>query len=111
MAAHAASRAKSTTDSLMKQLDSVIAMRPEYQRLKEQRLDSLHAEFRMCDDSERRFDLLNELFNEYLPFISDSAYAITLRQEKLARDLGDSNKVMNALMNRANILSPTGMYY
>ncbi len=109
--ARAASMAKSATDSLMKQLDNVIAMRPKYQQLKEQRLDSLHAELRRCGDSERCFDLLNELFGEYHPFISDSAYAITLRQEKLARDLGDSNKVMNALMNRANILSPTGMYH
>lgn len=111
MAAQAASRAKSTTDSLMKQLDSVITMRPEYQRLKEQRLDSLHSELRMCDDSARHFDLLNELFNEYYPFISDSAYAITLRQERLARDLGDSSRVINSLMNRANILSATGMYH
>ncbi len=43
-------------------------------------------------------------------FNSDSAYNVSLRQETLAKRIGDPVLVTNARMNRANILCTTGMY-
>lgn len=102
---------KSTADSLMKQLDEVIAHRDVYLRQKESRLTELHNQLSVEHDERSQFDILNHLYDEYHPFNTDSAYNISLRQEAIARRVGDSNMLLNARMHRANILGATGMYH
>ncbi len=99
------------TDSLMKQLDDVIANREVYLRQKEARLSELHSQLLSKDNDRERFDILNHLNDEYHPFNTDSAYNISIRQEAIARRMGDNSLLLNARMNRANILSATGMYH
>lgn len=101
---------KTSIDSLMKQLDEVIANRPTYLRQKETRLQALHARYDSATDDDSRFRALGELFDEYLPFNTDSAYNISLRQEAVALRIGDPALVANARLHRANVLSATGMY-
>lgn len=96
--------------SLMRQLDDVIAHRDEYLAKKQSRLSELHNALSAADDDYERFDVLIQLYNEYHPFNTDSAYNISKRQEDVARRIGDPVRVMNARMNRANILCTTGMY-
>ena len=102
---------KTPNDSLMNQLDQVIANRDIYLSLKEKRLNQLRNELSRAADDRQRFDFLNHLYDEYVSFNTDSAYNISLREEQVARRTGDKTLIANALMNRANIYSATGMYY
>lgn len=100
-----------SVDSLMKQLEDVIANRDIYLQQKESLLSELHSQLLAEDTDRGRFDVLNHLYDEYHPFNTDSAYNISLRQEVIARRAGDSNMLMNARMNRAKILGAIGMYH
>ena len=102
---------QTATDSLMKQLDAVIAQRDRYIEQKEKRFAKLNSQLLAADNDYSRFDILNNLYDEYHPFNTDSAYNISIRQEAIARRIGDENRLLNAQMNRANILNTTGMYH
>lgn len=101
---------KVLVDSLMDQLEDVIAHREVFLAAKEKRLEDLYAALKSEKDERKRFYLLTDLYVEYHPFNSDSAYNVSLRQETLAKRIGDPVLVTNARMNRANILCTTGMY-
>lgn len=101
----------SVVDSLMCHLDSVIAGRERFLAAKEERLALLHDRLREADSDREIFDVLGRLYEEYHPFNADSAYDISMRQQAVANRIGDSALVMNAMLNRANILSATGMYH
>lgn len=98
-------------DSLMRQLDEVIANRPHYQQEKENHLEVLQQNYFNAPDDRARFDALSHLYDDYHNFNADSAYNISRRQEALAERIGDPNLIVNARMNRANIMSATGMYH
>jgi len=100
-----------STDSLLAQLDSVISNRDIYLAEKEARLSELHEALQHAGSDRERFDALGALYHEYHPFNADSAYVISARQELLARKIGDKNMIINALLNKANILSAVGMYH
>lgn len=100
-----------SADSLMSQLDDVIAHRARYLAAKERTLKELHDKVTASSDDRGKFDALGNLYNEYHSFNADSAYVISLRQEAVARRTGDPSLIYNALMNRANIMSATGMYH
>lgn len=102
---------KTLNDSLMNQLDQVIANRTIYLNLKDKRLNQLRNDLSRATDDRQRFDFLNHLYDEYVSFNTDSAYNISLREEHVARRTGDRVLIANAMMNRANIYSATGMYY
>lgn len=102
---------KTLNDSLMNQLDQVIANREMYLNFKEKRLNQLRNDLSRATDDRQRFDFLNHLYDEYVSFNTDSAYNISLREEQVARRTGDRVLITNAMMNRANIYSATGMYY
>ena len=98
-------------DSLMRELDEVIAHRDVYLAEKEAQLDSLERAVRTAADDRGRFDALVHLYEAYHTFNVDSAYSISLRQEAVARRIGDPVLVTNARLNRAELLSATGMYH
>lgn len=102
---------KTTADSLMNQLDAVISNRSVYLAEKEAKLSELADRFSTTASDRERFDILTNLYGEYHSFNADSAYNISLRQEIIANRIGDPVLVANARMNRANILSATGMYH
>lgn len=98
------------TDSLLRELDNVIAERGKYIAEKEQQLSAMHDSVLSAPNDHDRFFALGNLFTEYLYFNADSAYAISLRQEALANDIGDKDLLINAWLNKANILTLTGLY-
>lgn len=98
-------------DSLMRQLDEVIANREHYQQERENRLEALQQDYFNTPDDRTRFDALSRLYDGYHNYNADSAYNISRRQESLAARIGDPNLLINARMNRANIMSATGMYH
>lgn len=103
-------RSNPRIDSLMMELDTVLANRGYYLSLKENRLDSLRSRLNRTRDDVEKFEILGRLIEEYNPFNTDSAYATSLRREKVARRTGNHDLITNAILNKANILSATGMY-
>lgn len=99
------------SDSLLRELDLVIASRSDYLSWKEMRLATLEKKLSAARDDRDRFDAMGALFDEYFPFKSDSAYVISLRQDALARHIGDNSLVVRAKLNRVNIFSATGMFH
>lgn len=99
------------TDSLLIQLDDAISNRDLYLKQKKARLSELHNSLQSLNDDRARFDILGELFGEYNSFNADSAYVMAQRQLPLAEKIGDRNLVINAMLNKANILNLVGMYH
>ena len=101
-----------TTEQLLAQLDSVISNRDQYLDVKLAHLEKLNQDLiSEAKDNRERFEVLGILFNEYHSFNADSAYAMAQRQLSLARQLGDKNLIINAMLNEANILCNVGMYH
>lgn len=99
------------TDSLLVQLDEAISNRDLYLEQKKARLSELHRKLESANDDRSRFDALGALHSEYHSFDADSAYAVAQRQLSLAKKIGDRNLVINAMLNKANILNLAGMYH
>ncbi|MDE7080636.1 MAG: hypothetical protein K2O78_03170 [Muribaculaceae bacterium] len=97
-------------DSLMTELESALARRPEYLQHKNARLDSLRSCVAMAADDRARFDALGHLYDEFFSFNSDSAFAVSLERESVARRIGDPILVRNAMLNKANVYNATAMY-
>lgn len=102
--------AATRVDSLMSQLDTVVANRSYYLGVKENKLSSLKEEYASAMNDSERFDLLGALIDEYTPYNTDSALTYSLERESVARRIGDPAKIYSARMNRAAALSAIGMY-
>lgn len=98
-------------DSLLAELDKVLEEREIYVQRKTERLDSLKNLLGAARNDDERFEMLGRLYTEYHSFNADSAYMLSLRQLEIAQRTGNRNQRLNALLNRANILSSTGMYH
>lgn len=96
--------------TLMNELDDVISTRDSFIRIKENRIDSLARQLSLAENDEDRFIISGRLFDEYCSFNTDSAYSISLRREQIARQMNDSNLILNALLNQGNALNDAGMY-
>jgi len=101
---------RSVTDSLMDELEKALSERNIYENKKENRILGYRQRLRTITNSRERFDVLGELYEEYYPFNTDSAYAISVRQEAIGRKLGDRALILNAQLHKANILCSTGMF-
>lgn len=99
------------TDSLLTQLDDAISQRDVYLGKKHHRLKELYNSLQSANDDKSKFDILGNLFGEYHSFNADSAYVMAQRQLLLAEKIGDRNLIINALLNKANILNLAGMYH
>lgn len=100
-----------STDSLLNRLDEAISDREMYLKQRETVLKELHDSLSKATDDRARFDIMGELFGNYHSFNSDSAYVMAQRRLSLAHKIGDNNLVLNAMLNKANILSLVGMYH
>lgn len=109
--ANSALMGQSMTDSLLTQLDDAISNRDLYLNNKEARLSELHSNLMAAQADSIKFDILGTLFAEYHSFNADSAYAMAQRRLCLAGEIGDRNLVINAMLNKANILNLVGMYH
>lgn len=96
----ASTTSTSSVDSLLNQLDELIAGREPYIEAKEERLRELHIALDNADTPAERFNRLDALYTEYHSFNADSAYSISLRQEAIARREGNDAWLINARLNR-----------
>ncbi len=103
-------RGATRIDSLMAQLDTVVANRSHYFEIKENRLSGLKRDYFSARNDISRFDILGTLIDEYIPYNTDSALVYSLERESVARRIGDPVRICTARMNRAVALSAIGMY-
>lgn len=95
---------------LLTELDKTLDERPAYleQKLKSIRADSIAYE--TSTSPKARMNALQRLFNDYESFNADSAYAVNERLIRLAEGSGDRDRAIWGRMNKAYILTSTGMY-
>lgn len=98
------------SDSLINELNRTIADRDVYRSQKEDRLLELRRAGDNAASDTDRFAAMGALLDEYVPYNTDSAFAICRRREALAHRIGDQVFIDNARLNTANILGRTGMY-
>ena len=97
-------------DSLTRELNNVIRQRDTYLAEKEASLMELYCRLGTAKDDYARFNTMNELYNEYLSFNTDSAHSMCTHQLALAEKIGDRNMIVHARLNSANIFCAVGMY-
>lgn len=71
-------------DSLMNKLDSVVADRENFSRLRESHIATLKRDLKAATDDSVRYELLGNLFDTYKPYNTDSAYYYSLQRENVA---------------------------
>lgn len=100
------------TDSLLQQLDRVIAAREEYVNAKLDRLRILHEKLAGVSprNDVRRFDLLSQLANEYKTFIYDSAFSTITRLQQVAYRLNDPVRIAHGKIQLGLVLLSSGMF-
>ena len=99
------------TDSLMRTLEETLLQRETFVHQREEIITDLKIRLKNADNDEERYSLIGNLFDTYKPFNTDSAYYYSLQRERVARNLGDSIKVLDSRMNRASALIAVGMYH
>ncbi len=106
---HTSSYAQST-DSLLKLLDQTIEQRLEYDKKKESAIQQLKVMLHNAQAPETQFSLLGHIFEQYLPYNTDSARLYTQKRIELAKGMNAPNFVAESQMNMAAIKNNTGMY-
>ncbi len=95
---------------LLDSLDAVLARSSEYVDAKEAAMTRTKARVAAVTDAEERYWLLRELYNSYSAYDSDSALFYSDAALAVADSLGRRSWVDDALLQRAYILSATGLF-
>lgn len=94
---------------LLVQLDTLLSRLPDIDRRKEADIARLRSRFFHTRDLERRYWLAVNLYDEYAAYDSDSAMVYVDRAYELATTLGRRDWQTDAELNRAYLLSATGL--
>lgn len=96
----------------LQQLKTEIEKAPRYDARKLEQIDSLRKLLQdtETEDLRERYDLNQQLFNEYKIFKRDSAFTYGLQTRQLAHQLNDKALIASATVNLADISVSAGMY-
>ncbi|SHF83285.1 hypothetical protein SAMN05444274_11047 [Mariniphaga anaerophila] len=98
-------------DSLLNKLDDAIENFELYTTQKENRLQFIKEKLStVSPNSLGEYDLNTELFNEYRPYICDSAIFYKNRNIDIATSLNDINRLYKSKLQLAYLMASTGMY-
>lgn len=98
-------------DSLLKQLDQVIVNHEVYTKQKEQRIESLKSQLSGAEhNSIRKYDLHTAIFEEYRPFVLDSAIHYMNLNLDIASSMKDYERLFESKIKLAELMASTGMY-
>ena len=98
-------------DSLLKQLDQVIVNHEIYTIQKEQRIETLKGRLAEVPQSSiEEYELNAEIFEEYRPYILDSAIRYMNLNIKIAGALNDQERQCESKLKLASVMGSTGMY-
>ncbi len=94
---------------LLDQLDSLLAVSPEINAVKERHIDNLRAAYGKAPSLERQYLFAENLYDEYSAFDSDSAMAYADRALAIARRMNRPDLITDMELNRAYVFSATGL--
>lgn len=96
----------------LESLKQTIADAPKYDAQKLRKIDSLRGELNDAEieDLETRFELNQQLFEEFKVFKQDSAFAYGFRTRELAEELDSLPIIASATVNLADVSVSAGMY-
>jgi len=98
------------TDSLLGQLNDVLANKETFVKQKLARIDGLNGELHRAGDLQAKYSVYKKLFDEYKTFSYDSAYSYSKQMLKTAKQLNDPLKIANADMALGFTLISSGMF-
>lgn len=100
-----------SVQSLMDQLDSVIAVREDYVAERQKTIIDYKHQLSAAITDSARYYVLGRLFDTYSPFNTDSAYYYSRQKEKVARRMGRNDYILDSRLNQAAVLTSVGMYH
>src|SRR5258708_2607734 len=106
------SLARAQSDSLLRALKKMVAIKEIFVKAKEERIEKLKNRLSSTpsDSLNKTFDLTNQLYHEYKIFIYDSAIHYSQRLSRLAIQMSDQHKREYAKVKTAFILISSGMF-
>ncbi len=103
-------RVDAKVDSILRLIDDAVVRHDEYVGLKRARIETLRKELVKAQSDEARYEISYSLFEEYKPFVKDSAIIYLDSCISSARGLADSSRVAICLALKAYMCSNTGAY-
>jgi hypothetical protein len=97
-------------EQALQALDDLITHKADYHQQKELRLEQLKQCLVPAPDAATRYTLCNQIFQEYVHYQADSAFAYILRKEALLPQLQYPEACREIAINRAQVLGVRGMY-
>lgn len=98
------------TDSLLNKLNAVLADKDVYVRQKTNRIDELGKQLSQANDLDKKYNIYQQLYNEYKNFSYDSAYNYAKKLQETAAKLNDPNRMAFAKMELGFTLISSGMF-
>ena len=98
-------------DSLLHQLDIAIENHQTYSGQKEERIQALKKQlYSVPKNTTEEYRLNAELYDEFRPYICDSAIYYKNRNIGIAKHLGDIDRLYESKLHLAYLMGSTGMY-
>ncbi len=101
---------KGNYDSLLTVLDRTVNDYELYMQQKEAHIDDLKGLLRLSSNTEQKYEVCNELYNEYNSYKSDSALKYALEKLSLAKQINNKRAVYSSRLDLALIWAVSGMY-
>ena len=97
-------------EELYRSLDEAIVQAPDFVKKREQRIGVIKQRLQKVADDEERYQLTYSLFNEYMPYKSDSASKYIYEAILLAEKRGNKSHLCLTRSLLAFLCSSTGQY-
>ena len=97
-------------EELYRSLDEAIVQAPDFVKKREQRIDVIKQRLQNVANDEERYKLTCNLFNEYMPYKSDSAAKYIYEAILLAEKKGNKSHLCHTRSLLAFLCSSTGQY-
>lgn len=98
-------------DSLLHEIDCAIDRSNVYVRTKANRIGFLKAQLTQAKASSAKYDIAFRLYQEYLPFVNDSAIYYLSHCADIARNMGDESRAGGCMSLIALSCSNAGLYF
>lgn len=99
-----------STESLLKELDSVVADHNLYSAEKEKRIERLKNLLSYTSSNDLQYGIYENLFYEYSSYNSDSALLYANKNILIAGKTGQEDRIIKSNLHLASILGILGMY-
>ncbi|WP_295720107.1 DUF6377 domain-containing protein [Mucilaginibacter sp.] len=98
------------TDSLLNKLNTVLADKDRYVKQKTDRIDELKKQVGQAGNINKKYNIYQQLYNEYKNFSYDSAYNYAKKLQATAALLNDPGRMASSKMELGFTLISSGMF-